>query len=83
MSEAYWKVHTSNLLGEVLNNSTTGVLRLPLNILARLLGAVAIRASQLNDPELNKLMLRLTLYAIADPESADYDPKAVNELLNA
>jgi hypothetical protein len=72
-----WKVHTPNLLTEVLQNPGTSMLRVPMNILGKLLGAVADRAIQLNDPELNKLMVRLTLYAQADPESKLYNPAAV------
>lgn len=62
-----WKVHTPNLLQEVLNNQGAGVLRQPMTILSRLLAQVAERASEINDPALNMLMLRLTLYDAADP----------------
>lgn len=78
---AQWKVHTPNLLTEVLSNSGTSILHIPLNILARLLEAVAVRASQLNDQELNQLMVRLTLYDIADPESKGYDKNRVDMIL--
>ncbi|WNV09997.1 hypothetical protein [Tardiphaga sp. 709] len=62
-----WKVHTPNLLKEVLSNPSAAVLRQPMAILGRLLAAVAERASEINDPALNMLMLRLTLYDAADP----------------
>lgn len=62
-----WKCHTPNLLTETLKNPSTGVLRVPFNIFGKLLYAVAKRASELNDPELNLLMLRLTLYEAGDP----------------
>lgn len=78
-----WKVHTPNLLAEIMNNKGTEALHMPLTIFARILEKVAIRASQLNDPELNKLMARLTLYAIADPESPSYDAKKLAQLLEA
>lgn len=77
-----WKVHTPNLLKEVLMNEGASALHIPINILAELLEAVAKRASELNDPELNMLMLRLTLYSMADPQLPDYDPKLVNRLLS-
>jgi hypothetical protein len=77
-----WKVHTPCLLDEILNNNETQMLRVPINILCKLLHAVAERASQINDPELNRLMLRLTLYEMADPNSKQYRPKIVNRLLN-
>lgn len=76
-----WKVHTPGLLREVLNNEGAQILLRPLQGFAGLLSAVATRASQLNDPELNKLMCRLSLYAIADPECPDYDPKRLREIL--
>lgn len=75
-----WKVHTANLLKEILNNPGTGVLRIPLLTLSRLLIAVAERAAQLNDPILNDLMCRLTLYEIADPEKKSYNPLVVDEI---
>lgn len=74
---AQFVVHTPNLLKELMNNPGTGVLNVPVSVFARLLAAVATRASELNDPELNALMCRLTLYDIADPESGDYDREAV------
>ena len=77
-----WKCHAPNLLGEVLNNDQCAPLKVPINILARLLLQVAKRASQLNDTELNKLMCRLTLYEIADPESKGYDKEKLKQLLN-
>jgi hypothetical protein len=76
-----WRVHTSNLLSEVLNNEGTAILRIPLNIFSRLLAAVGRRAAELNDEELNALMIRLTIYSVADPESPDYDPDVVHEYL--
>lgn len=78
---AEWRVHTPNLLKEVLSNPGTGMLIIPLKILGKLLTAVGDRASELNDPELNKLMLRLTIYSAADPESPDFDPQLVARLL--
>jgi len=67
-----WKVHTSALLDEVLLNSGTGILATPLRIFRGLLHDVAVRASELNDPALNILMLRLTLYDAADPDKHSY-----------
>lgn len=74
MSKLQWKVHTPNLLAEVLNNPTASILTKPIQILGGLLYEVAERAAELNDPMLNQLMLRLTLYSAGDPESSDYDP---------
>lgn len=70
---AEWRVHTPNLLKEVLNNPVAAMLAIPMNVLGKLLAAVGERASELNDRALNKLMLRLTIYSAADPESPEYD----------
>lgn len=79
--EAYWKVHTPNLLKEITVNDGTAILVIPLNIFKLLLNSVAERASQLDDKELNQLMMRLALYEVADPESKEYDSKFVNNYL--
>lgn len=67
-----WKVHTVNLLREILVNPELAVMAQPLNIFGKLLAQVAERAIVLNDPALNILMLRLTLYEQADPEKFSY-----------
>ena len=79
------KVHTSNLLGNILadKNGNKSEVRIPLKQFALLLGQVADRCSEINDPVLNALMCRLTLYAIADPDSEDYDPQKEAEVLAA
>jgi hypothetical protein len=79
---AQWKVYTPGLVREILSNDGTEILRMPLQIFMGILYKVAERASELNDPELNRLMLRLALYAIADPKSKSYDPKEVSRLLD-
>lgn len=77
-----WRVHTPNLLDEILNSGVgMGILEKPLNIFGKLLFAVGERASQLNDPELNSLMARLTIYECADPSSEYYNKELTEELL--
>jgi len=76
-----WKVHTPNLLNEILINKEAAILSIPLNIVGKLLYKVALRASGLNDPELNALMVRLTLYEIADPQSENYDQELCDKIL--
>jgi hypothetical protein len=61
-------VHTPNLLNEILTNHGTGILEKPLQIFGGILHEVAQRAIALDDPEMNILMMRLTLYRQADPE---------------
>ncbi len=73
-----WRVHTPNLLKEIASYSKQPVLRTPIAILGSLLASVGERATVLNDPELNRLMLRLTIYSAADPESEDYDPHCLD-----
>lgn len=78
-----FKVHTSNLISEIMSNPSAGILHKPLIVFKDLLIQVAIRASELNDVELNKLMMQLALYEISDPESKEYDPEFVNNYLNS
>jgi hypothetical protein len=78
-----FKVHAPNLLKEILNNQACAVLKMPLIIFKGILEEVATRASQLNDVEMNKLMMRLALYEIADPESKEYDSEFCNNYLEA
>lgn len=82
MDKPDWRVHVPSLLQETINNAGAGALKIPFTIFAELLGRVAKRASELNDPELNALMVRLTLYDIADPYSKGYDPERAKQVLN-
>lgn len=77
-----WKCHTPNLLQEVLQNPSAGMLAIPIQILGKLLGDVADRAAEINDPKLNAIMVRLTLYSVSDPDSEDYDAEVVDKVLN-
>jgi hypothetical protein len=65
------------LLKEIVNNNPTiaQTAARPIEILGQILFAVADRANELNDEELNSLMCRLTLYTQADPQSKDYDKR--------
>ena len=78
-----WRVHTPNLLKEIANNSGNAILARPLQIFGEILYQVGERASQLNDPALNALMLRLTIYEEADPESRNYKPELMKKVLNS
>lgn len=75
-----FSVHTPNLLNEILQNNTTGIFKIPLVSLSNLLERVSQRASELNDPVLNNLMCKLTLYSIADPQSDDYNLEKIREI---
>jgi len=76
-----WRVHTAGLIAEILTNQTTGILKMPLAIFQQLLAQVGLRAAELNDPKLNELMTRLTIYPFADPKDKDHDPDLVNKIL--
>jgi len=76
-----WKVHVPCLLEEIAGaGGLGGVFRVPLNVLRILLGRVADRAAEINDPKLNRLMCRMALYNQADPDSPDYDAEAMREM---
>ncbi|MPS48523.1 hypothetical protein [Methylobacillus sp.] len=69
------KVHTPRLLEHVLDNPGTQILYRPFQFFGRMLGEIADRAAQLNDPILNDLMLRMALYEEGDPENLEsYSP---------
>ena len=79
---AEWKVNTPSFLKEIVNNNHAGfAIATPMQIFAGLLGQVATRASELNDPELNALMCRLALYEISDPYSKEYDEKLTKQII--
>ena len=66
------RVDTAALLKEVAEcGGNVGILKIPLNIFTTLLWQVAQRATEINDPELNILMLKLTLYEIQYDEFCD------------
>lgn len=56
-------------------------MRQPLMILGNLLHKVGEEAARINDPALNALMCRLTIYACADPESPEYDPELTERVM--
>lgn len=68
-----FRVHTMNLLHEIADHALPsagkmGIFFQPLNTFKNLLARVAQRATELNDPELNILMLKLTLYDVPNKE---------------
>lgn len=78
-----FKIQTVTLLHEIADaglDRGMGVLKVPLNVLVRYLDSVATRASQLNDPILNKLMCDMALYEVADPSSKEYNQEVLDEV---
>ena len=77
-----YKVHVHDIFEEIVsNNDTMWPMRQPLNILLKILAAVAKRCTEVNDPKLNAYMMRLALYAVADPNDPNYDADFVNEYI--
>ena len=80
-----FRVDTVSLLTEIADaglDRGMGVLKIPINIFKDLLADVAQRATELNDPRLNILMLRLALYEVPNnkiPEMIEHMEKLVAE----
>ena len=73
-----FSVNTIGLLTEIVDSGLDrrmGVFKTPINLFRHLLCQVAQRATELNDPKLNVLMLRLWLYEA----SPDEIPKLIEE----
>lgn len=61
-------VNTPQSLKEACENVTGGMYAVCWNVFKNLLAQVAERATELNDPVLNTLMIRLNLYEIPNKE---------------
>jgi len=55
-----------------LSVGNNGIFKVPLNVFMNLLGQVAQRATQLQDPILDKIMFDLNLYELPSPTSKEY-----------
>jgi len=82
LSKENWRVNTSQLLEEITKNKGASQLVIPLRIFNSILAEIAKRAIELDDKEMNKLMLRLSLYEVSNPKSKEYNPKTVTEYLS-
>ena len=76
-----WRVNTPGLLNEILLNQSVAILNRPLEIFAAILAEVGERAAEINDPKLNALMCRLSIYSLSDPYNPEYDEKKCNEII--
>jgi len=77
-----WKVCTAKICKQAVEETRDGwLLKIPFEIMLNLLAQVAKRAIELDDEELNKLMLRLTLYEIANPSSPEFNQELVEAYL--
>lgn len=64
----YTSVNIKGLIERVFDNPGTSILKIPFNTFYNLLRMVAKRCSELNDPRLNELMLRLNMYDVSNEE---------------
>ena len=79
-----WRVNTVGLLTEIIeHNPSLNVLHKPINIFKDILGEVAQRATEINDPKLNCLMIRLSLYDVSDPNNPEYNYEFIDSYLKA
>jgi len=77
-----WKVCTARICRQAVEETHDGwALKIPFQIMLNLLAQVAQRAIELDDEKLNKLMLRLSLYSISNPENPEYDSEFVEAYL--
>ncbi len=80
--EPKWRLHISNLIERVLENSQTQVLKQPMLILRSILIEAAMRAAELGDPQLISIMTRLTMYDFCDPQDPNYDKERTERTIN-
>lgn len=55
---------------------------IPMSIFCETLAKVGQRAGELNDPQMNALMCRLTIYSVSDPTSEDYNAELTQQIIN-
>lgn len=77
------RVHTPEMIKEILTSKDMGIMHIPLLILRGILAEVAQRSAELNDPKMNALMMRLTLYEVSDPNSKEYNADLVNQTIES
>ena len=70
-----WRCHLPNLFDEIINgHPSPGPLIGSVNITKQILVELAERAAEIDDPQLNILMLRLSMY--------DVPPKKITDAIN-
>lgn len=72
----HFRIETMAFLNEIVDNALVknhGILKTPLNVLRVLLGQVAQRCAEINDPVLNRLMFDMALYELPRPTDPEYN----------
>lgn len=77
MNDIVWKVDLPRLLKEISECSKSTSYPVTFTILARVLGILAERAIEINDPALNIIMMNLGLYEGVHDKNAD---KVISQL---
>ena len=77
-----FNVNTPGFLKEAAENCNGGMYAVCWNVFRILLGMVAERATELNDPIMNVLMLRLNLYEVPNEERNKIIEQIKRELKN-
>jgi hypothetical protein len=71
----HFRIDTIAFLHELADKGLVknmGVVKVPLNILRNLLGQIAQRSVELNDPVLNRIMFDMALYELPTPTTPEY-----------
>lgn len=75
-NKLHFRVDTPALIKEIADNALSmgkmGIFKVPLNTFMSLLSDVAQRATELNDPIMNKCMFDLNLYELPSPSTKEY-----------
>lgn len=80
--QKHLKVNIPSLFKEIVEyNKSTALFRHPLMITKGILGQVAERAIELEDPKLIALVMRLSLLSVSDPKSPDFDQAFVSKYI--
>ena len=79
-TKEHFDCYLPGLLKEVLDNPTTGILRIPINITLDILAQLAQLAIEIDDPRLHIMMLRLGLYDVPASERVEKIKQLKEEL---
>lgn len=82
MNDFVWKVDLPRLLKEICECSKSTSYPVTFTILTRVLGILAERAIEINDPALNIIMLRLGLYEGAHDKNVGEVISRLRKLIN-
>jgi len=76
-----WRCHTPNLIHEIGDCNELGPVVPALRIFQTLLVQLSEVAIEIDNPKLNSMMVRLTLYSAGEPSNPDYNAKQIYEIL--